>query len=407
LPRITITPRIAYTENHKYRLEYELSSPETFGAKTLFYEVAGRGCTPPRTADGAVAAILMHAMQAHCDVHVQGAVSEDCIANLTEFQLAWESWMPHKYQAVVLTADAVERATTMPQGGIIAFSGGVDSSFSVLRHSGSHAWARPLSSAVVIQGFDVGLDNQDGFADALDRTRPVLDERGLETYTVRTNSKALEHQRWEESCGAELAACLQLFSSTHRYGMVGSTEPYNAMVIPWGSTPVTDHLLSSSTLQIIHDGARFSRMEKLVEVAKDATAMRNLRVCWEGPRQGQNCGSCEKCVRTRLGFMAIGLDRPPCFETGWNPSTVRSLPLRNDVQLGELRSILAFVERRGIDAAWVHDLRACIQRGVSGSRQEALKARLDRFGVLGSAQRAKRLLAGLRSGGPVHSRFLR
>ncbi|NET10990.1 MAG: SH3 domain-containing protein, partial [Symploca sp. SIO2B6] len=39
--------------------------------------------------------------------------------------------------------------------------------------------------------------------------------------------------------------------------------PYQSLKLPWGTNPITDGLLSSKTFQSIHDGAAFTRLEKI------------------------------------------------------------------------------------------------------------------------------------------------
>lgn len=49
-------------------------------------------------------------------------------------------------------------------------------------------------------------------------------------------------------------------------------------------------------------------------IIKDYSAvLENLRVCWQGEEKGQNCGKCEKCIRTRLNFMTLAVKHLPCM----------------------------------------------------------------------------------------------
>jgi hypothetical protein len=74
-----------------------------------------------------------------------------------------------------------------------------------------------------------------------------------------------------------------------------------------------DHLLSTDTMQIIHDGATASRVEKTIAIAGWPDTHSRLRVCFRGARYNpqrnifENCGTCEKCVRTMIPLKAAGL----------------------------------------------------------------------------------------------------
>src|SRR5699024_1865269 len=135
-------------------------------------------------------------------------------------------------------------------------------------------------------------EDRSAFGTVLDRARRLHESLGVETFWVRTNSKALNLQDWEHSFAAQLAGCLHLFSTRFEDALVGSSEPYDALVLPWGSNPVTDHLFSGQQMRIVHDGAGFSRTENLGVLAGIPGSMSGLRVCWAGPDKDRNCGVC-------------------------------------------------------------------------------------------------------------------
>ena len=95
-----------------------------------------------------------------------------------------------------------------------------------------------------------------------ERTKPLLDEVSLKLLTIRTNLKEVNLQDWEDGSTSQLACCLHNYSHDFYYALVGSTEPYDALALPWGSNPTTDYLLSGGTMRLVHDGAGFSRTEK-------------------------------------------------------------------------------------------------------------------------------------------------
>ena len=71
-----------------------------------------------------------------------------------------------------------------------------------------------------------------------------------------------------------------------------------------------DPLYSTTSLQIRHENAALSRLEKTQLVGEWDVALKHLRVCNEKKSYSQgnyNCGNCEKCVRTMTAFLALGL----------------------------------------------------------------------------------------------------
>jgi hypothetical protein len=66
-------------------------------------------------------------------------------------------------------------------------------------------------------------------------------------------------------------------------------------------------------MRIRYDGLSLSRLDKTILIADWDVALQNIRVC--GPNwPGENCGCCEKCVRTMLALQALGvLDKTKAF----------------------------------------------------------------------------------------------
>lgn len=344
--RRTVLLREDGTRNrHAVVYEFERAAPPTAG----------------ETLDGAVLGVIFYAMQRGRPLIVHGPLSRTLLHNVEAFQGAWRCWRPERYRQVdVLPESIVDRCDPKPgRKAISAYSGGVDSTYTALRHTrhlppeSRHA----LGSMLMVHGFDVSLRNAAHFERLVERTRAFRDDLGLDLHVVRTNSKELHLQDWQDSHAAELAACLHLFSDEFEFGLIGSTKSYDSLVLPYGTSPVTDHLLSGDGLSVVHDGAEASRTEKVAVIARHPLAVQALKVCWEGREQSTNCGTCEKCVRTRLNFAAAGVADPLCFEGRVDLRQIRAIPVRNEPQAAELRSIVAYAARHGIQGDWLEALK--------------------------------------------------
>ena len=135
--------------------------------------------------------------------------------------------------------------------------------------------------------------------------------------------------------------------------MIGSSNPYDSLVIPCESSPITDHLLSSGEFVVIHDGASHSRTEKVAQVAEWKKGMNNLRVCWQGELKDRNCGKCEKCVRTKLNFLACNRDVPEYFpESVSIEKILQRVVIKKDAIRGEWQQILDYADRHKVKASW-------------------------------------------------------
>jgi hypothetical protein len=332
----------------------------------IFFDMDGVAVSPPSVLDGFVFGVIFYAMRLGQDLRVRGPVTRSALLNLNEFQEAWVSWKPHVYQKIRIIPDSVvDIAPAREKKAIAAFSGGVDSIFTILRHStktlGNASY--PLNDAVLmVHGFDVPLAVPDQLESLKERTRPILEELGLKLLIIRTNLKELGLQDWEDSFMSQLACCLNNYSDRYCYALAASSEPYNSLMLPWGSNPATDYLLSGDTMRLVHDGAGYSRTEKVAQIATHKTATQVVKVCWEGHETFRNCGECEKCIRTQLNFKAVGVEHAPCFDKPLDSRLIETMSLRNEAQANEVKSIYAYAKKAGINARWVETLGWRIER---------------------------------------------
>ncbi len=344
----------------------KLSDPQR-RSLTAYFDLAGEYAAPPPSAlDGFVFAVLFYAMRLGQDIRVHGAMSLDALRQIDLFQEAWLLWRPELYKRIrILPDDLTDPGFGNRNQALAAFSGGVDSIFTVLRHAtdGFGISRYPLNKTVLmVHGFDIALRRPEQLDALQRRTAPLLDKLGLEVRTIRTNLKELGLQMWEDSFMAQLVCCLQNYSHEFGYALVGSSEPYNALVLPWGSNPATDYLLSGSGMTIVHDGAGYSRTDKVETIATDPIATAAVKVCWEGTDTYTNCGECEKCVRTLMNFLAVGVRNPACFDRPLNLRQIRGIILRNDGTAADARSIVHYCRKHGINQGWVNDLEKVVAR---------------------------------------------
>jgi hypothetical protein len=333
----------------------------------LFFDLVGTTAPTPTILDGFVFGVIFFAMRLGQDVQVHGPLSLDALLNLSEFQEAWVSWKPATYRKINILPEKIIEYVSLEgrKRAIAAFSGGVDSIFTILRHNTKRLGnaSYPLSESVLmVHGFDVPLDAAPQLEALINRTKPFLDELHLNLQIVRTNLKEAGLQDWEDSFMSQLACCLHNYWHDFRFALVGSSEPYSGLALPWGSNPATDYLLSGSGMRLVHDGAGFSRTEKVAQIRTHKTALKVVKVCWEGQEASKNCGYCEKCIRTRLNFLAVGVSQPPCFEQPFDLDLIATVNLRNDTQLNELVSIFGYAQRHGIKDQWVQILKSRIDR---------------------------------------------
>ena len=267
-------------------------------ATTITYEISDAGVPDlPPAVDGFVAGILLHAMGTGLPLRIHGPVSRTAIYRLEDVQAFWCLWRPTRYRHIDIIPDQIVDLPRQKPGrrAIGAFSGGVDSTFTVLRHRSrpSSPEAHNLDTVVMVHGFDIGLEDQEALRMATKRAEPFLGKMGVTFRTVRTNIKALSLQNWEDSHAAQLASCLHQFSDEFEFGLIASSGSYVDAELPYGSNPVLDHLYLGDEFEIVYDAAGYPEGEKLAVIAKDPVATAGLRVCWEGRTSGATAAAAE------------------------------------------------------------------------------------------------------------------
>jgi hypothetical protein len=151
-------------------------------------------------------------------------------------------------------------------------------------------------------GFDIPVNDRNGYRAAVERLRPVMDETAIPLIEVTTNVRT--HLRdWELEHGAALASVLSLFAGRFGAGLIPSTAPYQCL-FPWGSNPITDPMLGGA-FAILHDSAGMLRFEKLKALTCWPAALQRLRVCWNSRDPARNCGRCAKCYQLAMGLKAL------------------------------------------------------------------------------------------------------
>jgi len=337
----------------------------------VFFECSGIALPQLKSLDFAALATVFVAMRTGNDLHIGGPVSRRLLRHLEEFQEAWAIWQPHLYRPVRITADTEIDGTECARDrrAVFAFSGGVDSVFSLIRHNFKLAGRRSCSpvAACLVHGFDIPLDQQRAFSVAQQAAQLALAPLQVPLAIVKTNWVSQLCGSWTNEFGAALAACLHQFSGLADTGIIGADEDYSHLRLPWGSNVATNHLLSGSEFEIVTDGAGFTRSKKVELISNYRDLAATLRVCWEGESTGRNCGRCEKCVRTKMNFMAFGKE-PVCFADGRpTPWQIITINAHGGVQRDYLREIYSTAKANGINEPWIYWLAT----GIAGSYASA------------------------------------
>jgi hypothetical protein len=325
-----------------------------------------------------VQAIIHFAMQRQESVHVLGPLSHRALRNLRGYQTFWHLMRPERYSVVDITAEEIVPDGLQRQGpasAVAAYSGGVDSTFTIIRHRQRLAGIStfPLDAVMLVQGFDVRVDDFAGFDRLLTRLQPVISELGLKLYVTRTNVKEIDIQDWEDSFAALLVSCLNLTSQHHSIALLPTDGFDETYIMPWGGNGISVPLLTSGGMRVVYDAPEVGRTEKVALLSQFASARGALRVCWQGADAAANCGRCEKCIRTYLNFRAVGIANPECFDIPMSDDALDTIEITN--VRGE--SFMRELAHAMMGKAELSELMSKIERQLT--RYDALRATRPAF----------------------------
>lgn len=301
-----------------------ISAPRREGAETTIV-IAPEGAEPARitirlpedldidgSADPAVPAALLPAMRRGETLRCARSISPRLRESTEQFQRIIGSWDRELHAGArrfsTVAVEAPERPPSERGGGgrgtACFFTGGADSLHSAITHLDR------LDALIHVRGFGTLSDETPLGAMIRDRVREAARLLGLPMIEVTTDLRHFADAcgvSWDEYHGSALATIALLLSPHFSRVLIPATNTYTDLV-PLGSHPLLDPLWSTERVEIVHDGADASRIEKLRTAAGHPAGRAHLQVCWEHRNERYNCGVCEKCVRTGVGVRLAGLE---------------------------------------------------------------------------------------------------
>lgn len=263
-------------------------------------------------AEGFAATALLTAMYCGENLDIRAPISPKFAYNLLEYRNIFHGWLPKIFHMVDVRYEKVEieAGEGKAKGVASAFSGGVDSFYTLWSHLAEN---QPIVEARIthglfLHGYDLRLDEAAPYQAIARKYTDLFHKYGLELILASTNAYQFAEFRidWALFNGAPLIGAALLMSPLlQRFYIPGWTR-YND-ITPQGTSPLTDHLLSTDHLDIIHHGASASRFEKISLLIDWPVTYDLLRVCSNKQQSAElkNCSSCHKCYRTMVSLSIL------------------------------------------------------------------------------------------------------
>ncbi len=251
------------------------------------------------------------AILAGTDLHVAAPVAPGHLGRVQRLLHVYRSWDP-SLPLPTVSAEGERPSAADPGPGTAAyFSRGVDSMFEAALDTAARP---PLTHLVFLDGIEP-RHSPAVAAGEVEQATAAAALLGLPLVVVRTDAHALTgHARdWADVHGCVLAALATSLGGEVGEVVIPSTDSL-ATLVPYGSHPLLDPLLSTPTLTVRHGDLSAGRAGKVAALATQRPDLLPfLKVCYEEDRV-DNCGRCGKCIITMAALMgADALDAATGF----------------------------------------------------------------------------------------------
>jgi len=273
----------------------------------------------------AVSSLINCAWTIGADIYVE-ELDKKYLDSLENVKSVFKRWYPKlPFSTKIHVDNIVSNSFNNERCGLL-FSGGVDSTFSYLRHRNE------MPILITILGADIPIKKKKFWRDVKNRIEEYASREGAEIRFIKTNIRQLlnegllkkEYWRYLRSFSwwggfshgiVQLSLCAPL-SCVDQMGtiFIASTHWPDVKYIRWGSHPLIDNKVSWANVKVVNDGYDFSRQEKIKYLSnyiKSSGSHPSLRVC-SSQFFDFNCSRCEKCLRTIVGLVLENIDPLEC-----------------------------------------------------------------------------------------------
>ena len=356
----------------------------TLGADAVRIEPDARGEHDRQRADFAAWLLLPVAMRRGVDLVIEGAGSEATVRNAGRLAQIWSQWLPGHFTAVdVSFTQTWTEAPASNAGDLCFYSGGVDSTYGILRRFR----AGHQQSLLTVHGLEYRHGDSGRFADLLEKTAPFANLVAFRRLLVRTDVKDLYRRERVDPKGIDVAHGFILaamgFLYSNMFGRAVLSADYKLdqqfAVHPWGTNAITNPLFSDGTFSLHTEGEDVTRTEKCGLLLESPEALASLTFCVDYSARPHNCGRCQKCVRTKAMFLAATGGIPPiCRDMSLAPDCLASFDLSLKSQRAFFVDLHASAAKSGrLDE--IPGLRALHAQHFPRDPRRSLTKRIKRF----------------------------
>ncbi|MBG6211973.1 hypothetical protein IWQ49_006672 [Labrenzia sp. EL_126] len=256
------------------------------------------------------------------DLHVD-TIDEHFLQSLNFLRTSYARMYPHhKWSGRIHASNVVYNHIGSPHSNsIVLFSGGVDAVFTALANIAIEP------TLVTVWGADIFFGANNGWEKTNQANQEFADRFGLEYVAIKSNFRTVLNYSWLDpkfgkpvrdnwwhafQFGTALSG-LTLPLALHRKSdtiYLASDYSYKDPRILSASDPtLVQEIRASGAFVKCHDysASRQDKLQFICDFTRRYEVIVPLRVCWKS-QAGENCGVCDKCMRTTFGILACDSD---------------------------------------------------------------------------------------------------
>ena len=309
-----ITIQKPYIQNNDNSARLCANIVQDNSEKTMYFEVPSEygDYLCDEVADAFVVGLIDYAFALGEDIVSEAPVSERLLYQLQVYYLKTMPVVRPKHcKPINITAPAY--TGKIESAGAVAgsASGGVDSYYTIARHTDSVSKRYRLTHLLIANQFNFYKDEEDTrnrFEKVVASAQPIADNYGLKLIPLFTNHNDFLFDGFVQEYSMRIcsyAFALQKLIQTYYISSGVSFDQFDYSGHDSDSYDIFNlSAASTDNLSFYSSGGEVSRTQKIAFFAEDTFIQKNLKVC--NYDDGHNCSKCEKCLRTMLSLDIIG-----------------------------------------------------------------------------------------------------
>lgn len=282
--------------------------------KRIWYEVPTEFINKNSAWDAFYIIALPLAIALNEDLIFDGKVSLDLLKKTREIENYYHEVSKRKIKIKTRIEKNSEKNSGTNRLAAQFFTLGVDSFYTLycLDENRQHQ----NSSLIYVDGYDIPFYQKQFLKIVHQKIDQVALKNKKQSIFVSTNLRTMSDSiiGWGRFHVTALVAVHHLLKSSHVFI---SGESFEAS--DWGLRFGVDNLYSTKEKKVElvgHNISREKKLEKILDTNSKSIFLENVRVCWENVRGEKliyNCSECQKCFKTKLSLMSLGVMETPTF----------------------------------------------------------------------------------------------